>query len=127
MMVRSASLTYSQTNGTLLPGVITTPVYFGMDPGNVMAPGLGFVFGSQEDITAKAGDLGWLTKNPKQPNQFQNLYRKPQFPCGSGALERYPITAKCHEGSRFEQYFNLQVPRSITGYHPWFGRRILPL
>ena len=74
MMVRSASLTYSQTNGTLLPGVITTPVYFGMDPGNVMAPGLGFVFGSQEDITAKAGDLGWLTKNPKQPNQFQKTF-----------------------------------------------------
>ncbi|NDH91242.1 MAG: cell surface protein SprA, partial [Flavobacteriia bacterium] len=74
MMVRSASLTYSQTNGTLLPGVITNPVYFGMDPSSMMSPGLGFVFGSQEDITAKAGDLGWLTKNPKQPNQFQKTF-----------------------------------------------------
>jgi hypothetical protein len=74
MLVRSASLTYSQTNGTLLPGVVTQPIYLGMDPSSLFAPGLGFVFGSQQDITRKAGDEGWLTKNPKQPNQFQKTF-----------------------------------------------------
>ena len=74
MMVRSASLTYSQTNGTLLPGVITNPTYLGMDPNSLFAPGLGFVFGSQADISQKAADSGWLTNNPKQPNALQKTF-----------------------------------------------------
>lgn len=74
MMVRSASLTYAQTNGTLLPGLITNPTYFGMDPGALMSPGLDFVFGRQSDIKALAAANGWLTENTKQPNQFQKTF-----------------------------------------------------
>jgi len=74
MMLRSASLTYSQTNGTLLPGVITNPVYFGIDPSALMAPGLDFVFGAQSDVAQRAGQNGWLTQNTKQPNQYQNTF-----------------------------------------------------
>ena len=74
MMVRSASLTYAQTNGTLLPGLITNPTYFGMDPSALMSPGLDFVFGRQSDIKALAAANGWLTENTKQPNQFQKTF-----------------------------------------------------
>jgi cell surface protein SprA len=74
MMVRSASLTYSQTNGTLLPGVITNPVYLGTDPSSMFAPGFGFVFGSQQDVTQKAAANGWLTTNPKQPSPLQKTF-----------------------------------------------------
>jgi cell surface protein SprA len=28
----------------------------------------------KSDITTKAGDLGWLTRNPKQPDQFQKTF-----------------------------------------------------
>ena len=74
MLVRSASLTYSQTNGTLLPGIITNPTYLGLDPSALMAPGLDFVFGAQSDIAVRASDNGWLTQNTKQPNQFQKTF-----------------------------------------------------
>ena len=74
MMVRSASLTYSQTNGTLLPGIITNPVSFGMDPSSLFAPGVDFVFGAQSAVAERAAENNWLTKNPKQPNQFQKTF-----------------------------------------------------
>jgi len=74
MMLRSASLTFSQTNGTLLPGVITNPVSFGVDPSALMAPGLDFVFGAQSDVADRAAQNGWLTQNTKQPNQHQNTF-----------------------------------------------------
>ena len=74
MMVRSASLTYSQTNGTLLPGIVTNPVSFGMDPSSLFAPGVDFVFGAQSAVAERAAENNWLTKNPKQPNQFQKTF-----------------------------------------------------
>lgn len=74
MMVRSSQLTYSQTNGTLLPGLITNPTYFGLDPNALFSPGVGFVFGSQADVTDRAAQSGWLTKNPNQPNSFQTTF-----------------------------------------------------
>ena len=63
MMLRTVSLTYSQTNGTMLPGVITNPIYFGLDPKALMAPGLDFVVGLQTDVSHK-GCREWVV-NPK--------------------------------------------------------------
>ncbi len=69
MSFKSASFTYSETNGTLLPGfmpksqLIGEQYYKGND-NNRWAPGLGFVFGSQADIRPDAVQNNWLTKNP---------------------------------------------------------------
>lgn len=63
MSVRSLSLSYTETNGTLLPGYKPGSSYLGMDKYNGMeTPGWAFVTGWQDpDIAWKAANNGWLT------------------------------------------------------------------
>ncbi len=60
MMVKRGTLTYSEVNGTALPGFMPSPQVIGVDWAT-NAPGLGFAFGSQKDIRSKAVQNGWLT------------------------------------------------------------------
>lgn len=59
--VKKATITYSESNGTVLPGFIPEPDLLGNSMGNTWAPGLGFAFGSQKDIRYDAVDNGWIT------------------------------------------------------------------
>ena len=45
-LVKKVSATYALTNGQTLPGFMPKAQYFGMDPSNIWAPGVGFVLGS---------------------------------------------------------------------------------
>lgn len=63
MSVRNFSVTYNETNGTRLPGFKPEPEFFGQD-WDLMAPGTGFIFGSQRDIREQAARDGWITDNP---------------------------------------------------------------
>ncbi len=75
MMVKSFTMTYASSDGTVLPGFMPEPSVFGMgryDPDPSMfgeiastnAPGLPFLFGYQdEDFARKAALKGWLTKD----------------------------------------------------------------
>jgi len=62
MGIRTAKMTYTQGNGTLMPGFKPKPVILGNDWSD-NAPGLGFVFGSQSDIRYTAADRGWLSND----------------------------------------------------------------
>jgi cell surface protein SprA len=64
MGIKNISVTYSQTNGTLLPGYMPRTRLFGLNRDNngILAPGIPFVLGFQDKKFAeKAGDNGWLT------------------------------------------------------------------
>jgi cell surface protein SprA len=60
MGIKDANITYNETNGTLLPGFVPESGAIGNN-WKENAPGLGFIFGSQEDILHKAGSLHWIT------------------------------------------------------------------
>jgi cell surface protein SprA len=49
MMVKRASLSYTENQGTMLPGYMDSTQYAGMNWGNAMNPGLPFAFGYQPD------------------------------------------------------------------------------
>lgn len=70
MSLRSANLSVTQTDGTLLPGFLLEPQLFGMN--NWSAPTPGFVFGSQADIRQTAADGGWLSTSPLQNQQYSS-------------------------------------------------------
>lgn len=63
MSVKSLSLSYSETNGTLLPGYKPGTRYLGIDSYNgFTAPGWEFITGWQDpEIAWKAATNGWLT------------------------------------------------------------------
>jgi len=62
MAFKDGSINYSETNGTLLPGFKPESGVLGNN-WQVNAPGLGFIFGSQDDIRYKAVANGWLSKD----------------------------------------------------------------
>ncbi len=67
MLVRNVSFTYSENNGTFVPGFVPNTRLVGMDFSQ-MSPGLGFILGSQEDILTKSAQRGWLTTNSQMLN-----------------------------------------------------------
>jgi cell surface protein SprA len=69
MMVKDATITVTRSNGTILPGFIPVPGILGNN-WDLDAPGLGFIFGSQKDIKAKAAGSGWLTTDTLQNSSY---------------------------------------------------------
>ena len=66
MMLKSASVAYTEGEGTSLPGYMKNTSVLGLSDANfnnASAPGLPFVFGSQQDILKKAADNNWITKS----------------------------------------------------------------
>lgn len=78
--VKNASINFNETNGTMLPGYNRTPEIFGQNfyddaNGNTkMAPGLPFVFGSQQDIRGDAARYRWLTTDTIFNGMFTQTY-----------------------------------------------------
>lgn len=77
MMIKTGSVNYSETNGTLLPGFFPKPDYIGNDytfGSGPAAPGYGFIFGSQRDIRPDAVRYNWLTKDTTLNSYYTNTY-----------------------------------------------------
>lgn len=62
MSVRKVSVTYTQSNSLTIPGFLPEPGFLGLSTvDGIKAPGLGFVFGFQDDNTLEyIRDNGWL-------------------------------------------------------------------
>lgn len=74
MMLKNISVTYNQTEGTLLPGYGKTTNILGFD-NQFQGPGLGFVFGHQdEEYPFEAARRGYLVENPYINNPYTNTY-----------------------------------------------------
>ncbi len=83
MGLRSASLNYSESSGTRLPGFQHSPQYLGQN-WDKNAPGFGFIFGSQEDIRYKAATEGWIIPDtmmntPYITSYMQNISARANF------------------------------------------------
>ena len=80
LSLKNASVTYSETRGTLLPGYNRTIYGLGMDP-DFDAPGVGFIFGQQtnfggQDITFQgwAAQNDWLVKESNLNSYVSNTF-----------------------------------------------------
>jgi len=76
-MVKGARVNYIENNGTLLPGFIPSTGFLGRSNYNgTSAPTLGFVFGSQVDITQRAVENGWLLSRGIDDPYYNRTYSK---------------------------------------------------
>ncbi len=75
--LKKATISYSQSTGTALPGFIPEPDILGSRWSDG-APGIGFAFGSQKDLRREAADKGWITTDStlNQPylKKFQDAF-----------------------------------------------------
>ncbi len=70
MSLRSINVTYGQREGTLLPGFLPEPRFFGLDDA-FETPGVSFILGSQNpDIRRRAAANGWLGTGTTLTNPF---------------------------------------------------------
>ena len=69
MGVRNVSITYSEANGTALPGFTKSPDIFGVNL-NSNAPGWDYVFGSQVNIARRAAENGWISESQQLNTPF---------------------------------------------------------
>jgi len=118
--VKDASVNYNETNGTLLPGFMPEPTMVG-NRLNDMAPGLGFVFGSQKDIRYKAARNGWITydtllNNPYMTKQNKNFtYRVRIEPYRDFRIE---LTGNQTESLSQTSYFKAGADSTFASFSP---------
>ncbi|MBC7695564.1 MAG: cell surface protein SprA [Burkholderiales bacterium] len=122
MMIKQVSMSYQQTNGTGMPGFKPSSQYLGMDPSKNMAPGLGFVSGSNDSILRKSIENDWLIKNSNQSLPYtttstKNItYRANIEPHGSLKIELNGTKSFGRNESMFVRYDSTKLDNGNRGY-----------
>lgn len=122
MMIKQVSMSYQETNGTGLPGFFPSSQYMGMDPSKNMAPGFGFISGSNDSILRKAINNDWLAKNPNQSlpytttNTKNFTYRANIEPHGSLKIELNATKTFGRNQSLFVRYDETRLDNGNHGY-----------
>lgn len=89
LSIRNISFTYAQGEGTLVPGFLPSPKFFGSSNytpdedlfgrvvGSSYAPGLPFVLGWQDkNFAQKATEQGWLTPDTMRADYYKMTYNE---------------------------------------------------
>ena len=120
MAVRNLSINYTETSGTHMPGFTPTPSVLGQD-WNLMAPGTGFIFGSQRDIRDQAAMEGWITDNPNLNIPFtqgraKNLTARSQVePIRDLRIE---VTGQRNHSLTYSEYFKADSAGVFGSFNP---------
>jgi len=120
MGLRNASLNYSESSGTRLPGFEHSPQMLGQN-WDLDAPGMRFIFGSQEDIRHKAAREGWITDNPNLNNAYITNYT--QNISGRATIEPFrglkiDLSAMRNTTRGFSEYFKADSLGNFGSFSP---------
>ena len=103
MSIRNVSFSYSESNGTALPGFNQTPSILGMDL-NTNAPGWDFVFGAQPNIAERAANNNWISQSQK----LNTPYIKKKNSNLSGRVTAEPVRSLRIDVNFMRNYSNMQ-------------------
>jgi cell surface protein SprA len=114
--IKDVNLTYTQNNGITLPGFIPQPDIFGLRASD-MAPGWGFVFGSQADVRPRAIQNGWLSTDTLLNNPY--LTRAAEEFTYRSNIELFPdfrieVSGNWSKNFNHEEYFKAD-PDGVFG------------
>ncbi|MCK5907732.1 MAG: cell surface protein SprA, partial [Flavobacteriales bacterium] len=122
LMVKDVTMSYSENNGTFLPGYLPEVGFFGQQNYNGgMAPSLGFMFGDQTDIRQTAVLNGWLTTDTQLNTPYTETHvEKLSFKATLEPLPelRIDLTANRNYAlshSEFFRYVDTDVP--VDGFY----------
>ncbi|WP_277110446.1 cell surface protein SprA [Chryseobacterium taklimakanense] len=73
--IRQLDINYNENNGTVLPGILSSPNFYGYGQG-IGGPTYGFLLGSQADIRRVAIENSWLTTSELLNDPFSQLSSK---------------------------------------------------
>ncbi len=123
MGVKNISVNYSETNGTMLPGYTPGYTVLGQD-WQQLAPGTGFIFGSQKDIRDQAVANNWLTKDTTLNVAY--LTNNTKTLNGRATIEpvqslRIELTANRTESNNQSEYFRADQNGVFQSFSPQEG------
>lgn len=121
MMIRNASLSYTQGNGTLLPGYMYSPNIMGMNWSTNGSPGFLFVFGGQTDVQNIGAQKGWLSTDSLMNSAYQK--RKNETINFRATVEpfknfRIDVTANRNFSETYTEYFRVYTDGTVSHYSP---------
>ncbi|MEC5395636.1 T9SS outer membrane translocon Sov/SprA [Bergeyella sp. RCAD1439] len=70
--VKQLDLSYNENNGTVLPGILSSPNFYGYGQG-MGGPTFGFLVGSQADIRRLAIENGWISSSELMTDSYTQL------------------------------------------------------
>lgn len=73
--IKQTNFSYNENNGTALPGILSSPNFFGSGTG-VGGPTFGFLVGSQADIRRKAIENNWITNSDLLNTPYTQMQNK---------------------------------------------------
>lgn len=73
--MKQLDINYNENNGTILPGILSSPNFFGYGTG-IGGPTYGFLLGSQADIRRVAIENSWLSKSPYMNDPYSQMNTK---------------------------------------------------
>ncbi|MHC1777151.1 MAG: cell surface protein SprA [Lentimicrobium sp.] len=117
---KDVQFNYTESNGTLLPGFTPVPDVLGIKL-NDAAPGLGFAFGSQENIQNRAVQNGWLTTDTLLNTAYVTRFTKNLT--ARATYEPFPefrieFTADKTESFGHQEYFKANREGEFTRTSP---------
>ncbi|MFC2100945.1 cell surface protein SprA [Bacteroidota bacterium] len=120
MGFKSASVSYTESHGTFLPGFFPEPTALGNN-WNQNAPGLGFIFGSQQDIRGDAVKNGWLSTDTLLNSAYLTKYtnalnvRATIEPIQDFRIE---MTGSRNYGESHQEYFRADSLGNFNSFSP---------
>src|SRR5690606_12875569 len=114
--IKRFQFNYNQTNGAIIPGILSEPNFFGF--GDDGSPGAGFIYGTEFDIKRKLIESGndWVTRSEQLLEPYV-VTRGTNF-TASSIIEPFPklrIDLNAKRTSTFrssETAFNLRTPEN---------------
>lgn len=70
--MKQLNVTYTENNGTVLPGLLSAPNGYGYGQ-TLGGPSLGFLFGSQADIRRLSMERGWVSDSPFMIDPYMKM------------------------------------------------------
>ncbi len=111
MGVKTVGFSYSETNGTILPGYRNYSQIFGQDL-DKNSPGFGFAVGSQKDLRGQALSEAWVTPD----TSFNQLYVNTYNQTFSGRATIEPV-----DGFKIELTVNRNLTQSNSEFFRYNG------
>ncbi len=113
MGVKTVGFTFSETNGTILPGYLNYSDVLGQDL-DAGSPGYEFAFGSQKDLRKRALDGNWITNDTSLNSPYAQTYAE-NFSARS--------TIEPFDGMKIELNATRQYTRNNSEYFRWNGNQ----
>ncbi len=129
--IKSIKVSYSENNGTLLPGYSPSVGLLGRDNySGSLAPTFGFVFGSQVDIRNYALENGWMVSRLASEDYYSKIFSKTHYnkldlQAKVSPFKDFDIDVKANKISTQNNSEQMDIVSDFAGQQPYYAPSVI--